>query len=131
MELDTPITYEQWMTALHQGKAKLVHNMRQYYKETGVDCHLFPTLKLPAQKLEDINAITDDWNHLGVDQSYLLLVISNIDSASVCNNPGLTMPVDFSPTTGCPIGMEIDALTGDDNTLLNVGAAIEKYVLKA
>jgi Asp-tRNA(Asn)/Glu-tRNA(Gln) amidotransferase A subunit family amidase len=56
--------------------------------------------------------------------------MENVQTASMINFPGITMPWGRSIKSGVPFGMEIDTITGNDKRLLQIAKAIEEKVIK-
>lgn len=57
-----------------------------------------------------------------------LLFIRNADPGSNAGIPGLVIPAGLGPSTGMPVGIEIDGPAGSDRRLLEIGLAIENLL---
>jgi mandelamide amidase len=56
------------------------------------------------------------------------LFIQNTDPGSVAGIPGLSIPAGLGPTSGMPVGVEIDGPVSSDRRVLSIGLAIEKVL---
>ncbi|MEX0959629.1 MAG: indoleacetamide hydrolase [Burkholderiales bacterium] len=57
-----------------------------------------------------------------------LLFIRNADPGSNAGIPGLVIPAGLGPSTGMPVGVEIDGPAGSDKRLLEIGLAMEQVL---
>jgi mandelamide amidase len=96
--------------------------LQRLYEHTfatyALDVIIFPTTP--------VTAITQ-----GPDASSIAnfnLFIQNTDPGSVAGIPGLSIPAGLSPTSGMPVGVEIDGPIGSDRKVLSIGLAIEKVL---
>ena len=55
-----------------------------------------------------------------------LVILENLFVAPRMGAPGLCLPAGL--TNGLPVGLELDALPGQDSELLGIGVAIEKIL---
>lgn len=96
--------------------------LQRLYEHTfaayALDVIIFPTTP--------VTAITQ-----GPDASSIAnfnLFIQNTDPGSVAGIPGLSIPAGLGPTSGMPVGVEIDGPVGSDRKVLSIGLAIEKVL---
>lgn len=54
--------------------------------------------------------------------------IRNTDPGSNAGLPGLQLPGGVGPSTGLPVGLELDGPPGSDRTLVSIGLAMEKLL---
>ena len=107
-----------YQAAIEQARPALIKHYADTFAAYGIDALIFPTtphVAVPqgpdASKLET-----------------MLLFIQNTDPGSNAGVPGLSIPAGLGPTTGLPVGIEIDGPRGSDQRLLAIGMAIEKVL---
>lgn len=104
--------YEQ---AIKQGVPALAALYEQTFRQHKLDALLFPAVPEVAIKTGP-EAGTPD---------HFLRIIRNSDPGSNVKMPGLSIPVGLGEETKLPVGMEIDALPGQDDELLAIGRTLE------
>jgi mandelamide amidase len=88
------------------------------FKTHRLDALLFPTVPHVAMPA-------------GADASSVPVfvgAIRNTDPGSNAGLPGLQVPAGIGPTTGLPVGVELDGPAGSDRRLLAIGLALEKVL---
>ena len=68
----------------------------------------------------------DEVEHAGQAWSLFALMINNVEPGSLAGCAGLTMPCGRDQRSGVPFGIEIGALEGADERLINIGRALER-----
>ncbi|MEM7061436.1 MAG: indoleacetamide hydrolase [Pseudomonadota bacterium] len=98
--------------------------MRQIYGQVfenhGLDAIVFPTTPLPARPIGEDETITLNSEQARTFPTY----IRNTDLGSNIGAPGISLPCPVS--AGLPVGIEFDAMPGNDRTLLALARAVEK-----
>ncbi|WP_328703253.1 indoleacetamide hydrolase [Agrobacterium larrymoorei] len=109
--------------ALHCFRPKLQSVYQRHFDLHCLDAILFPTAPLSAKPIgQDVTVIHND-----CEVDTFMAYVQNVDPSSNAGLPGLTVPVELTPTR-LPIGMEIDGPAGTDNRLLAIGQAIEEVI---
>ena len=122
-EFKNPTSKEQYDEALVE-RGRLIAEYKRYAQDNKVDAWIFPTSKTPSFPL----GVDETVKHLGQEWAVILLVINNVDPASVAGLPGITMPCGRAKDSGVPFGIEIDTLTGNDERLIEVARSIEHHL---
>ncbi|MNR18266.1 Mandelamide hydrolase [compost metagenome] len=52
-------------------------------------------------------------------------LIRNTEPAASAGLPGIQLPIGLGARTGLPVGLELDALNGNDRRLLAIGVVLE------
>lgn len=118
---DGLVDHQTYRTAMDEMRPKLIELYRAYFEAHNIDAMIFPTSILPA------TLINDDMEkvfHNGTEQLTLNTFIRNTDPGSVAGLPGISLPMGTTED-GLPLGLELDALPGDDEHLLSVARAID------
>ncbi|MHA1567000.1 MAG: amidase family protein [Alphaproteobacteria bacterium] len=89
---------------------------REYFRRHNVAALLIPTTRLPARPIGEDDTVTLNGEQVPTALAY----IHHTGPASIIGIPGLSMPIG-RPESGLPVGMELDALGGQDSTLLGIG----------
>jgi indoleacetamide hydrolase len=90
-----------------------------YFAEYRLDAAIFPTTPLTARPIGHDETVELNGEQVPTFGTY----IRNTDHASLIGAPGISLPVGLA--NGLPVGIEIDALPGQDRALLDVAAALE------
>jgi indoleacetamide hydrolase len=90
-----------------------------YFAEHRLDAAIFPTTPLTARPIGHDETVELNGEQVPAFGTY----IRNTDHASLIGAPGISLPVGLA--NGLPVGIEIDALPGQDRALLDVAAALE------
>ena len=100
---------------------------REFFRKNGLFAIAFPTILFPAP-LENVNGDTpgqkilvggkwvDEWDH----------IIINLFWNARLGVPGLSLPSGLA--AGLPVGLELDAMIGEDSRLLGLGMAVENVL---
>lgn len=91
----------------------------QVFEENGLDAIVFPTTPLPARPIGEDETVT----LLGAPVPTFPTYIRNTDLGSNIGAPGISLPCPMS--SGLPVGIEFDALPGQDRSLLALARAAE------
>ena len=93
---------------------------RQVFEDHGLDAIAFPTTPLPARPIGEDETVTLNGEQVPTFPTY----IRNTDLGSNVGAPGISLPCPV--TSGLPVGIEFDALPGQDRSLLALARAAEK-----
>ncbi|MEP1766554.1 MAG: indoleacetamide hydrolase [Sulfitobacter sp.] len=98
--------------------------MRKIYAQTfadhGLDAIVFPTTPLTARPIGHDETVELNGTQVPTFPTY----IRNTDLGSNIGAPGISLPCPV--TSGLPVGIEFDALPGQDRALLALAMAVEK-----
>ena len=92
----------------------------QVFEAHGLDAIVFPTTPLPARPIGGDETVTLNGEQVPTFPTY----IRNTDLGSNIGAPGISLPCPVS--SGLPVGIEFDALPGNDRSLLALARAAEK-----
>jgi indoleacetamide hydrolase len=114
------VSREQYDSALAQ-LARLRQAIRQYFAEHDVSVLAFPTVRMPPPLIGEDREIEI------LDQKVPIrsAMVRNVAHGSCAGMPCLVMPAGMT-SNGLPIGIEFDALPGQDRELLALGLSLEK-----
>ncbi len=85
-----------------------------------IDILAFPSTLVAASKLNEEGL----WRLGEREVPYLMASSHNVQPATLCGNPGLTIPIDLTPK-GLPAAIGFDAPINQDRKLLAIGMAYE------
>jgi indoleacetamide hydrolase len=114
------ITREQYETAVAQ-LAPLREGVRRYFADHDVTVLAFPVVRMPPPLIGEDREI----EILGQKVPIRAAMGRNIGQGSCAGMPCLVLPAGMT-STGLPIGIEFDALPGQDRALLALGLSLEK-----
>ncbi len=115
------INEDEYLAAINEYRPALIEVYNSYFKDHTLDAIIFPTSPITARNIEGIlEGVTVNGELKDTFATY----IQNTDAGSNAGLPGISIPISPSDE-GLPIGMELDALAGDDEKLLSIGLAIE------
>jgi mandelamide amidase len=98
---------------------------RDHFRRHDVAAVVFPTTPLPAAPIgEDETVLLN-----GERVPTFFTFIRNCSPGSVAGLPGISLPAALT-ASGLPLGLELDADTGDDARLLGIALAIEGVLPK-
>lgn len=124
--LANPTTEEAYKEALHVLRPKLQALYKTYFATHQVDAVVFPTTPLPARPIEG----SDETVTLNGEQvPTFFTYIRNMDPSSNAGVPGLSIPIGRT-AQGLSVGMEIEALIGQDRKVFAVGQLLESILSK-
>jgi mandelamide amidase len=92
-----------------------------------VDALLFPTTRLAAVPLDEVNGSSTVSIQGAEAISTFEAFLRNTDPASNAGLPGLSLPAGMTPQ-GLPVGIELDGPEGSDRRLLAIGVAFEQVL---
>lgn len=105
--------------------------LQQYYATAfathRVDALLFPTTRLAAVPLDEVNGSSTVSIQGAEAVSTFEAFLRNTDPASNAGLPGLSLPAGLTPQ-GLPVGIELDGPEGSDRRLLAIGVAFEQVL---
>jgi mandelamide amidase len=114
------VTKEQYETALVQVE-KLREAIRRYFHDNHVEVLAFPAVRMPAPLIGEDKEV----EVLGQKVPIRAAMGRNLGQGSCAGMSCLVLPAGLSPS-GLPIGLEFDALPGQDRDLLALGLSLEK-----
>ncbi len=116
-----------YQTAMTVWRPRLQQLYAQTFAANGLDALLFPTTRLAAVPIDDLNGSSS----VSIDGSApideLEAYLRNTDPASNAGIPGLALPAGLTEA-GLPVGLELDGPTGSDRRLLAIGLAFEEIL---
>ena len=124
--LKNPVSTESWETVVIDLRRKMLRSFDDYFDKTKADVIIFPTLKIPAQKI----GVDRDVEHNGRNRFMFDVFTENVNPASLLNYPGITMPLGKITESGVPFGIEIDTYTYNDRKLIAVSRSIQNAIGK-
>lgn len=92
----------------------------QVFEDHGLDAIVFPTTALTARPIGHDETVDLNGAQVPTFPTY----IRNTDLGSNIGAPGISLPCPI--TSGLPVGIEFDALPGQDRALLALAMAVEK-----
>jgi mandelamide amidase len=92
----------------------------QVFEDHGLDAIVFPTTPLTARPIGQDETVDLNGAQVPTFPTY----IRNTDLGSNIGAPGISLPCPV--TSGLPVGIEFDALPGQDRALLALAMAVEK-----
>jgi mandelamide amidase len=112
---------------LNQWRPRLQQYMAATFAGERLDALLFPTTRLAAVPIDDINGSSV----VSIDGSAAIdtmdAFLRNTDPASTSGIPGLSLPAGMT-ASGLPVGLELDGPLGEDRRLLAIGVAFEQLL---
>jgi indoleacetamide hydrolase len=113
-----------YQTAMTVWRPRLQQLYAQTFSANGLDALLFPTTRLAAVPIDDLNGSS----RVSIDGSAPIdemeAYLRNTDPASNAGIPGLSLPAGFAGGR-LPVGLELDGPAGGDRRLLAIGLAFE------
>ncbi len=107
---------EAYQRAIKVTRPALQKAYREYFRRHNVSALVIPTTRLPARPIGEDDTVTLNGEPVPTALAY----IHNTGPASITGFPGLSLPIGCTKS-GLPVGMELDALGGQDRTLLGIG----------
>lgn len=109
-------------------RARLIRQYARAFNEAGVVAIAFPTVPVPPPLIRPEGDTPGQQIELnGKLFPYIDVLARNTYFGSRQGAPGLSLPAGLT-SSGLPVGLELDALQGDDGPLLGLGMAVEKVV---
>jgi mandelamide amidase len=116
-----------YQTAMSVWRPRLQQLYAQTFAANGLDALLFPTTRLAAVPLDELNGSSrvsiDGAAPIDEMEAYL----RNTDPASNAGIPGLALPAGMIDARR-PVGLELDGPLGSDRRLLAIGLAFEQIL---
>ncbi len=112
---------EAYEIAIKQGRPAFQAMYRNYFRDNNVTAIVFPTTLLPARPIGDDDNVELNGQRVPTFGTYL----HNTRPMTTTGIPGLSLPIGRT-ASGLPVGLELDAPSGEDRKLLSLGSAIEK-----
>ena len=117
----SPAMYQE---ALSKSRPALQQAIASYFAQHKLDAIIFPTTLLTARP---IAGAEEEIELNGEKMPTFPTYIHNTDPATNAGNPALTIPLS-QDDKGLPFGIEINGLSGNDQQLLAIGAALETLI---
>ncbi len=112
---------EAYEIAIKQGRPAIQEMYRKYFQENNVAAIVFPTTLLPARPIGDDDNVELNGQRVPTLGTYL----HNTRSITTAGIPGMSLPIGLT-AAGLPVGLEIDAPSGEDRKLLSLALAMER-----
>ena len=106
--------------ALSRHRPALQAALEGYFEEHDLAAMIFPTTPMPARPIGEDDTVDVNGERVPTFFTY----IRNTDPASNASLPGLSLPIGLT-RSGLPVGIELDAPSGQDARLLAIGLAYE------
>ena len=106
--------------ALGKHRPALQATLESYLERHDLAAMIFPTVPMPARPIGEDETVEVNGKRVPTFFTY----IRNTDPASNAALPGLSLPIGLT-RSGLPVGMELDAGSGQDARLLAIGLAYE------
>ncbi|MGF6542041.1 indoleacetamide hydrolase [Paraburkholderia youngii] len=116
-----------YSAALNYWRPRLQNYVAATFANAGLDALLFPTTRLVAVPIDDLNGSSTVTIDGGPPIDTMEAFLRNTDPASTSGIPGLSLPAGIS-ASGLPVGLELDGPLGSDRRLLAIGVAIEQVL---
>ncbi|MBC8746972.1 MULTISPECIES: indoleacetamide hydrolase [Paraburkholderia] len=113
--------------ALNYWRPRLQSYVAATFADAGLDALLFPTTRLVAVPIDDLNGSSTVTIDGGPTIDTMEAFLRNTDPASTAGIPGLSVPAGIS-ASGLPVGLELDGPLGSDRRLLAIGVAFEQVL---
>ncbi|MCC8397212.1 indoleacetamide hydrolase [Paraburkholderia sp. MMS20-SJTR3] len=116
-----------YTAALTYWRPRLQSYLATTFADAGLDALLFPTTRLVAVPIDDLNGSSTVRIDGGPTLDTMEAFLRNTDPASTAGLPGLSLPAGIS-ASGLPVGLELDGPLGSDRRLLALGIAFEQVL---
>jgi Asp-tRNA(Asn)/Glu-tRNA(Gln) amidotransferase A subunit family amidase len=118
-------TREEYEVAMSRSRPALQAAYRDFFRTHNVAAMVFPTTLLPARPIGQDDQVELNGKKVGTFGIYL----HNTVPMTIAGIPGISLPVGLT-AAGLPVGLELDAPSGRDRSLLSLGLAIERLFEK-
>ncbi|WNG45977.1 amidase [Archangium minus] len=109
----------------NRARPELVARYTEVLRSANVVAILYPTVPVPATPIRTAGDAPGDTIELNDRQVVeVFTLIRNTQISPVLRAPGLSIPAGMT-AAGLPVGIELDAVPGDDTRLLALGMAVE------
>ncbi|MDE0112167.1 MAG: amidase family protein, partial [Albidovulum sp.] len=110
---------ESYRAAIEEHRPAMRRIFSRAFEESGLDAIAFPTTPLTARPVGDDQTVVLNGGEVSTFATY----IRNTDLGSNIGAPGISLPC--PDVQGMPVGIEFDALPGEDRSLLGLARTIE------
>jgi mandelamide amidase len=117
----------QYQTALTVLRPQLQRHYAQTFATHRLDALLFPTTRLSAVPIDEINGSSAVTINGGAPINEMNAYLRNTDPSSNAGIPGLSLAAGLT-ADGLPVGLELDGPLGSDRRLLAIGVAFEQWL---
>jgi len=117
--LTHPPSRDAYHKAQQVARPRLDAAWRALHAENEIDAVVFPTTSDAALPLDK-----DDNVMRGSESVFSWFYFSHTALASIGRRPGISLPIGLSKS-GFPVGLELDALAGQDQQLLSIALSVE------
>ncbi|WP_176079631.1 indoleacetamide hydrolase [Paraburkholderia tropica] len=119
-----------YQTAMTVWRPRLQQRYAQTFSAKGLDALLFPTTRLAAVPLDELNGSSRVSIDGGPPIDEMEAYLRNTDPASNAGIPGLALPSGLveGDNGPLPVGLELDGPAGSDRRLLAIGLAFERIL---
>lgn len=114
------IPEQAYREAMEVHRPAMLEIYNSVFAENELDAIVFPTTPLTARPIGDDETVELNGERVPTFPTY----IRNTDLAPNIGSPGISLPCQI--TNGLPVGIEFDALPGQDQSLLALARAAEK-----
>ncbi|MGB4062514.1 MAG: indoleacetamide hydrolase [Azonexus sp.] len=101
--------------AVRSGRPALKERYRKLFEQYDLDAFVFPTTPIVAPLACPEVSLPENFHWL----------IQNTEPAASANLPSIQLPIGLGPTTGLPVGLELDGPQGTDRRMLSIGIELE------
>ena len=119
---DAPPTQDVYQSALAQ-RQRIREEIRRYYEQHGIVALAFPPIMIPPPQIGEERKIFIR----GQKVPQYVALARNTALGSCADLVSLVLPAGMT-SNGLPVGLEFDALTGNDRALLAFGLSLEKLL---
>jgi len=110
---------DQYQAALRR-REELRDAIRQYFERLDIVALAFPPILIPPPKIVEASEIDAQGEH----SRFAIAMSRNVGFGSCLSMASLVLPAGLT-SSGLPVGIEFDALKGNDRQLLAVGLSLE------
>jgi mandelamide amidase len=115
-------TQEAYESALAQ-RQRIREEIRQYFERQGIIALAFPPIMIPPPQIGEEEEVTIR----GEKVPLYVTMARNTGLGSCASMASLVLPAGMT-SNGLPVGLEFDALMGNDRTLLSLGLSLEQVL---
>ncbi|MHA1572237.1 MAG: indoleacetamide hydrolase, partial [Alphaproteobacteria bacterium] len=119
-----PTVADAYHHAITVTRPALQQAYHDHFRQHDIAALVFPTTRLPARPIGQDDTVTLNGEQLSTTLTY----IHNTGPATLTGFPGLSLPIGRT-RSGLPVGMELDALAGQDSMLLGIGLSWQSLFL--
>jgi mandelamide amidase len=104
--------------AVAHGRPALKARYRELFERYELDAFVFPTTPIVAPAARPEVCLPENFHWL----------IQNTEPAASANLPSIQLPIGLGPSTGLPVGLELDGPLGQDRRMLSIGIELESLL---